>query len=58
MSVMMVQAKCKLNNTELFLELSHIQSKENWNNKYYERKWLKAECHKTTDYIRKRSTEF
>ena len=27
MSVMMVQAKCKLNNTELFLELFHIQSK-------------------------------
>ena len=27
MSVMMVQTKCKLNNTELFLKLFHIQSK-------------------------------
>ena len=27
-SVMMVQTKCKLNNTELFLKLFHIQSKE------------------------------
>ena len=32
MSVMMLQTKCKLNNTdrELFLKLFHIQSKENW----------------------------
>ena len=29
MSVIMVQTKCKLNNTELFLKLFHIQSKEN-----------------------------
>ena len=36
MSVMMVQTKCKLNNTELFLNLFHIQSKEIGNNKYYE----------------------
>ena len=36
MSVMMVQTKCKLNNTELFLKLFHIQSKEIGNNKYYE----------------------
>ena len=28
MSVMMVQTKCKLNNTELFLKLFHIQSKK------------------------------
>ena len=28
MSVMMVQAKCKLSNTELFLKLFHIQCKE------------------------------
>ena len=27
-SVMMVQTKCKLNNTELLLKLFHIQSKE------------------------------
>ena len=36
MSVMMVQTKCKLNNTELFLKLLHIQCKEIGNNKYYE----------------------
>ena len=36
MSVMMVQTKCKLNNTELFLKLFHIQGKEIGNNKYYE----------------------
>ena len=35
-SVMMVQTKCKLNNTELFLKLFHIQCKEIGNNKYYE----------------------
>ena len=28
MSIMMVQTKCKLNKTELFLELFHIQCKE------------------------------
>ena len=28
MSVMMVKTKCKLNNTELFLKLFHIQCKE------------------------------
>ena len=28
MGVMMVQTKCKLNNTELLLKLFHIQSKE------------------------------
>ena len=33
---MMVQTKCKLNNTELFLKLFHIQCKEIGNNKYYE----------------------
>ena len=33
---MMVQTKCKLNNTELLLKLFHIQSKEIGNNKYYE----------------------
>ena len=32
MSVMMVQTKCKLNNTELFLKLFHIQCKEIGNN--------------------------
>ena len=58
MSVIMVQTKCKLNNTELFLKLFHIQSKENENNKKGNGR-LKAECHKAlTDYIRKRSTEF
>ena len=36
MSVMMVQTKRKLNNTELFLTLFHIQCKEIGNNKYYE----------------------
>ena len=35
MSVMMVQTKCKLNNTELLLKLFHIQCKEIGNNKYY-----------------------
>ena len=38
MSVMMVQTKCKLNNTELFVKLFHIQCKEIRNNKYYEKK--------------------
>ena len=32
---MIVQTKCKLNNTEFFLKLFHIQSKE-IGNKYYE----------------------
>ena len=36
MSVMMMQTKCKLNNTELFLKLFNIQCKEIGNNKYYE----------------------
>ena len=36
MSVMMVQTKCKLNNTELFLKLFHIQCREIGNNKHYE----------------------
>ena len=36
MCVMMVQTKCKLYNTELFLKLFHIQCKEIGNNKYYE----------------------
>ena len=36
MSVMIVQTNCKLNNTELFLKLFHIQCKESGNNKYYE----------------------
>jgi len=36
MSVMMLQTKSKLNNTELFLKLFHIQSKEIENNKCYE----------------------
>ena len=31
----MVQTKFKLNNTELFLKLFHIQCKEIGNNKYY-----------------------
>ena len=30
----MVQTKCKLNNTDLFLKLFHIQSKEIKNKKY------------------------
>ena len=34
---MMVQTKCKLNNTEfILLKLFHIQYKEIGNNKYYE----------------------
>ena len=36
MSIIVMQTKCKLNNTELFLKLFHIQSKEIGNNKYYE----------------------
>ena len=36
MSVLMVQIKCKLNNTELFLKLFHIQCRETGNNKNYE----------------------
>ena len=36
MNVMMVQTKCKLNNTESFLKLFHIQCKETGNNKCYE----------------------
>jgi len=36
MSVMMLQTKCKLNNSELFPQLFHIQSKEIGNNKCYE----------------------
>ena len=35
MSIIMVQTKCKLNNTELFFKLFHIQSKEIGNKKYY-----------------------
>ena len=46
MNVMMVQTKCKLNNTELFLKLLHIQSKEIGNNKYYE---------KTTEFEKRQS---
>ena len=37
MSVMMVQTKCKLNDTKLFLKLFHIQGKEIGNSKYYEK---------------------
>ena len=37
MSFMMVKTKCKLNNTELFLKLFHIQCKEIGNNKYYKK---------------------
>jgi len=33
---LMMQTKCKLNNTELLLKLFHIQSKEIGNNKCYE----------------------
>ena len=52
MNVMIVQTKCKLNNTELFLKLFHIQCKEIGNNKYYEEttvyeKWqseISSEC--------------
>ena len=36
MSVMMVQTKCKLYNTELFLKLFHIQRRKIGNNKHYE----------------------
>jgi len=36
MSVMMLQTKSKLNNTELFLKLFHILSKEIGNNNCYE----------------------
>ena len=44
MGVMMVQTKFRLNNTELFLKLFHIQCKEIGNNKYYEE--LTAELEK------------
>jgi len=37
MSVMMLQTKCKLNNTEVFLKLFHIQSKEIGKNQCYEK---------------------
>ena len=37
MSVMVVQTKCKLNNTELFLKLFYIQNNEVGNKKYYEK---------------------
>ena len=43
MSVMMLKTKCKLNNTELFLKLFHIQCKEIGNKKYYEET---TECEK------------
>ena len=36
MSVMVVQTKCKLNNTELFLKQFHIQYKEIGNKSYKE----------------------
>ena len=36
MSAMMMQTKCKLNNTELFLKLFHIQCKEIGNKCYEE----------------------
>ena len=40
MSVMMVQTKCNLNNTELFLKLFHIQCKEIGNNRTWKMaKW-------------------
>ena len=32
---MIVKTNWKLNNAELFLKLSYIQSKEIWNKKYY-----------------------
>ena len=57
---MMVQTKCKLNNTELFLKLFHIQCTEIGNKNYEETTELAVnaiECLKT-DYLRKRSTEF
>ena len=43
MSVMMVQTKCKLNNTKLLLTLFRIQSKEIGNNKCYEELTTKLE---------------
>ena len=70
----MVQTKCKLNNTELFLKLFHIQRREIENNKHYEEttefeKWqseISPEyCRKEMEdsrlnaiEVRKRSTEF
>ena len=36
MGALMVQTKCKLNNTELFLKLFHIQCREIGYNKHYE----------------------
>ena len=36
MSGMMVQTKCRFNNTESFLKLFHIQCQETRNNKYCE----------------------
>ena len=55
---MMVQTKCKLNNTVLFLKLYHIQSKEI--GKYYEdttelEKW---QSEISPEYWRKKATEF
>ena len=44
MSFVMVQTKCKLNNTELFLKLFHIQCKEIGNSKYYEETTELVKC--------------
>ena len=46
----MVQTKCKLNNTELFLKLFHIQYKEIENNKHYEE--LTTELEKWQNFAR------
>ena len=71
---MMVQTKCKLNNTELFLKLFHIQCKEIGNKNYEEttelEKWqvsfrLNIDVRKEMEdsrlnalEVRKSSTEF
>ena len=70
MSVMIVvQTKCKLNNTKLFLKLFHIHCKEIGNNKFYEETteyWrLNIDVRKEMEdsrlnaiEVRKRSSEF
>ena len=52
MSVMMVQTKCKLNNTELFLKLFHIQCKEIGNNTKKQQNLKKWQSEISPEYSR------
>ena len=51
MSAMMMQTKCKLNNTELFLKLFHIQCKEIGNDKYCEETTELEKWRSETDFV-------